>query len=140
MLKIKINVLKKFINEADFLNKSFSDILTSKENFKLIEDLIFLVGFNYIKIEQKNADEFVFKAGMFPDAVAHVLTLKNNTITGPLSNAVQVTFNTILDINRQSNILDLYPKEMRKSINDDIIKRNNIDSNFFNQLSARLAY
>ncbi|HHX8340029.1 TPA: hypothetical protein ACVOY6_003654, partial [Vibrio alginolyticus] len=90
--------------------------------------------------ERKQGDEFIFKAGMFPSSLEEVLTLKCNIITGSLVDAVQITFNTILDINRQSNILELYPREMRKSINDEIIKKNNIDSNFLNQLNSRLNY
>ncbi|EGR0771081.1 hypothetical protein HBG08_004092 [Vibrio parahaemolyticus] len=140
MLKSKIDELKLFIESSDFLSKSFNDILTSKNNFKLIEDLIFLIGYNYIIVERKQGDEFIFKAGMFPSSLEEVLTLKCNIITGSLVDAVQITFNTILDINRQSNILELYPREMRKSINDEIIKKNNIDSNFLNQLNSRLNY
>ncbi|EJS0325239.1 MULTISPECIES: hypothetical protein [Vibrio] len=140
MLKSKIDELKLFIESSDFLSKSFNDILTSKNNFKLIEDLIFLIGYNYISVERKQGDEFIFKAGMFPSSLEEVLTLKCNIITGSLVDAVQITFNTILDINRQSNILELYPREMRKSINDEIIKKNNIDSNFLNQLNSRLNY
>ncbi|EJL7426822.1 hypothetical protein ACWO25_004209 [Vibrio parahaemolyticus] len=140
MLKSKIDELKLFIESSDFLSKSFNDILTSKNNFKLIEDLIFLIGYNYISVEIKQGDEFIFKAGMFPSSLEEVLTLKCNIITGSLVDAVQITFNTILDINRQSNILELYPREMRKSINDEIIKKNNIDSNFLNQLNSRLNY
>ncbi len=140
MLKSKIDELKLFIESSDFLSKSFNDILTSKNNLKLIEDLIFLIGYNYISVERKQGDEFIFKAGMFPSSLEEVLTLKCNIITGSLVDAVQITFNTILDINRQSNILELYPREMRKSINDEIIKKNNIDSNFLNQLNSRLNY
>ncbi|TOM44358.1 hypothetical protein CGH76_25105, partial [Vibrio parahaemolyticus] len=98
---------------------------------EIIEDLVFVIGYNYIDLTEQNNGDIIITAGVVPEDLREVLSIRNKNLDGKLSERVETTFNTLLDIKRQSNILELYPREMRKSINEEIMKKNNIDSCFF---------
>tara|TARA_B100002049_G_scaffold12162_1_gene8754 strand:- start:1201 stop:1536 length:336 start_codon:yes stop_codon:yes gene_type:complete len=104
---------------------------------EIIKDLVFVVGYNYIELNEQGTGDIIITAGVVPEDLREVLTIRNKKLNGKLSKRVETTFNTLLDIKRQSNILELYPREMRKSINEKIMN-NNIDTFFFNQIKSRI--
>ncbi|MBF4232616.1 hypothetical protein [Vibrio anguillarum] len=137
MHKTKIDKLSELLNSNGFLSTTFVDILDNSQSKEIIEDLVFVIGYNYIDLTEQNNGDIIITAGVVPEDLREVLTVRNKNLDGKLSERVETTFNTLLDIKRQSNILELYPREMRKSINEEIMKKNNIDSCFFNQIKLR---
>ncbi|MBF4371351.1 hypothetical protein EAY04_25530, partial [Vibrio anguillarum] len=137
MHKTKIDKLSELLNSNGFLSTTFVDILDNSQSKKISEDLVFVIGYNYIDLTEQNNGDIIITAGVVPEDLREVLTVRNKNLDGKLSERVETTFNTLLDIKRQSNILELYPREMRKSINEEIMKKNNIDSCFFNQIKLR---
>ncbi|SDI00820.1 hypothetical protein SAMN04488136_14413 [Vibrio xiamenensis] len=137
MHKTKIEKLSELLNSNGFLSTTFVDILDMSQSKEIIEDLVFVVGYNYIDLTEQDNGDIIITAGVVPEDLREVLTIRNKNIDGKLSKRVETTFNTLLDIKRQSNILELYPREMRKNINEEIMKNNNIDSCFFNQIKLR---
>ncbi|MBF4327624.1 hypothetical protein EAY16_20280, partial [Vibrio anguillarum] len=135
--KTKIDKLSELLNSNGFLSTTFVDILDNSQSKEIIEDLVFVIGYNYIDLTEQNNGDIIITAGVVPEDLREVLTVRNKNLDGKLSERVETTFNTLLDIKRQSNILELYPREMRKSINEEIMKKNNIDSCFFNQIKLR---
>ncbi|MBF4377053.1 hypothetical protein, partial [Vibrio anguillarum] len=131
MHKTKIDKLSELLNSNGFLSTTFVDILDNSQSKEIIEDLVFVIGYNYIDLTEQNNGDIIITAGVVPEDLREVLTVRNKNLDGKLSERVETTFNTLLDIKRQSNILELYPREMRKSINEEIMKKNNIDSCFF---------
>ncbi|EOC1766103.1 hypothetical protein ACI1G2_002702 [Vibrio fluvialis] len=137
MHKTKIDKLSELLNSNGFLSTTFVDILDMSQSKEIIEDLVFVVGYNYIDLTEQDNGDIIITAGVVPEDLREVLTIRNKKLDGKLSKRVETTFNTLLDIKRQSNILELYPREMRKNINEEIMKNNNIDSCFFNQIKLR---
>ncbi|HCG5943343.1 TPA: hypothetical protein N2935_000341 [Vibrio parahaemolyticus] len=137
MHKTKIDKLSELLNSNGFLSTTFVDILDKSQSKEIIEDLVFVIGYNYIVLTEQNNGDIIITAGVVPEDLREVLSIRNKNLDGKLSERVETTFNTLLDIKRQSNILELYPREMRKSINEEIMKKNNIDSCFFNQIKLR---
>lgn len=137
MHKAKIDKLSELLNSNGFLSTTFVDILDKSQSKEIIEDLVFVIGYNYIDLTEQNNGDIIITAGVVPEDLREVLSVRNKNLDGKLSERVETTFNTLLDIKRQSNILELYPREMRKSINEEIMKKNNIDSYFFNQIKLR---
>lgn len=137
MHKKKIDKLSELLNSNGFLSTTFVDILDMSQSKEIIEDLVFVVGYNYIDLTEQDNGDIIITAGVVPEDLREVLTIRNKKLDGKLSKRVETTFNTLLDIKRQSNILELYPREMRKNINEEIMKNNNIDSCFFNQIKLR---
>lgn len=137
MHKTKIDKLGELLNSNGFLSTTFVDILDKSQSKEIIEDLVFVIGYNYIDLTEQNNGDIIITAGVVPEDLREVLSIRNKNLDGKLSERVETTFNTLLDIKRQSNILELYPREMRKSINEEIMKKNNIDSCFFNQIKLR---
>ncbi|ELC9520473.1 hypothetical protein RJY08_001926 [Vibrio alginolyticus] len=137
MHKTKIDKLSELLNSNGFLLTTFVDILDMSQSKEIIEDLVFVVGYNYIDLTEQDNGDIIITAGVVPEDLREVLTIRNKKLDGKLSKRVETTFNTLLDIKRQSNILELYPREMRKNINEEIMKNNNIDSCFFNQIKLR---
>ncbi|EKL9827947.1 TPA: hypothetical protein NKA96_002995 [Vibrio parahaemolyticus] len=137
MHKTKIDKLSELLNSNGFLSTTFVDILDKSQSKEIIEDLVFVIGYNYIDLTEQNNGDIIITAGVVPEDLREVLSIRNKNLDGKLSERVETTFNTLLDIKRQSNILELYPREMRKSINEEIMKKNNIDSCFFNQIKLR---
>ncbi|EHV5551576.1 hypothetical protein K0W38_002789 [Vibrio vulnificus] len=137
MHKTKIDKLSELLNSNGFLSTTFVDILDMSQSKEIIEDLVFVVGYNYIDLTEQDNGDIIITAGVVPEDLREVLTIRNKKLDGKLSKRVETTFNTLLDIKRQSNILELYPREMRKNVNEEIMKNNNIDSCFFNQIKLR---
>lgn len=134
----KIENLKKLLDTNEFLSLNFNDIIAKPNCTDLIKDLIFLVGYNNIEIEHKSSNNVIFKAGMFVGDLDEKLHLKDNILDGKLLLAIETVFNVLLDIQRQSNILELYPRDMRNKINSEIEQKNNINSLFFNNIKSRM--
>ncbi|MCW0507850.1 hypothetical protein [Aeromonas piscicola] len=134
----KIDSLKEFVSINDFISLSFEDILSWPNANEVISDLIFLVGYNYIEHECNSNGFNIFKAGMFYNEMDEKLTLSESGLEGKLLLAVKTAFNVYIDIQKQSNVMDLYSPDMRESIAADIIKKNKIDLFFFNQIQKRI--
>ncbi|WP_062570240.1 hypothetical protein [Pseudoalteromonas arabiensis] len=125
------------MNSNGFLSTTLVDTLDMNLSKEIIKDLVFVVGYNYIELNEQGTGDIIITAGVVPEDLREVLTIRNKKLNGKLSKRVETTFNTLLDIKRQSNILELYPREMRKSINEKIMN-NNIDTFFFNQIKSRI--
>ena len=137
MHKTKIDELSELLNSNGFLSTTLVDTLDMNLSKEIIKDLVFVVGYNYIELNEQGTGDIIITAGVVPEDLREVLTIRNKKLNGKLSKRVETTFNTLLDIKRQSNILELYPREMRKSINEKIMN-NNIDTFFFNQIKSRI--
>ncbi|HEJ9662701.1 TPA: hypothetical protein ACKRFJ_003163 [Proteus mirabilis] len=138
MHKTKIDKLYGLLNSSDIQSTTFADILDMRQSKEIIEDLIFIIGYNYIVLSEQDNGDIAITAGIVPEDLRVVLTIRNKTLDGKLSKRLETTFNTLLDIKSRSNILDLYPREMRESINEEIMKNNNIDVYFFKQINSRV--
>ncbi len=138
MHKTKIDKLYGLLNSSDIQSTTFADILDMRQSKEIIEDLIFIIGYNYVVLSEQDNGDIAITAGIVPEDLRVVLTIRNKTLDGKLSKRLETTFNTLLDIKSRSNILDLYPREMRESINEEIMKNNNIDVYFFKQINSRV--
>ncbi|MBE4703682.1 hypothetical protein GXB76_24305, partial [Citrobacter freundii] len=108
MVKTKIDHLKQVINSDDFLSLSFEDIIKFDNNVQLLEDLIYLVGYNIIFTERTPAGTTIFSAGMFANDLDEKIKLDNNHIEGKLLLAIKTVFNIILEMKKLPNVVDLY--------------------------------
>lgn len=136
MRKIRIDKLNSFMNSELFLTATFDEVISSQHSADLLEDLLFLIGYNYINSVVDN-DVLCFFGGVVPEDMRELLRVDGDDLSGSLSNVVIMVFNTLVDIKRQSNILDLYPRDMRDKINNKVIKDNGIDPFLFNQIQVR---
>jgi hypothetical protein len=136
----KIENLKELIGLKESTPLSFDDLLKSPNIEGIISDLIFLIGYNFIKCEQDSNGNLKFKAGMFYDESDEKLTFDGKILKGNLSLAVKTVYNVYVDIQLQSNIIDFYSQEMREQIFEKIISKNKIDRFFFNHLQHRMTY
>jgi len=134
MLNKRTKELNGLLSANDCSSISFDDVLKSSQRQKILEELVFLIGYNYI--ESDGVGEI--KAGMFPKALRVVLTWGPKGVSGDLSEAVEVIFNTFVDISLESNVLDLYPRELRDSINKKVMDKNGIDLCVYNQIQSRM--
>ncbi|MGF1691145.1 hypothetical protein [Photobacterium kagoshimensis] len=117
---------------------SFQTVLSHNDCVDIIKSLIFIMGYNVINVDYSDSGDVYFYAGLFPEDLDEKLVLKGNSIEGKLSSILETTFNLLLDIEKQSNILDLYPREMRDEIRKEILKKNGVEEDFFRQISMRL--
>ncbi|WP_305406301.1 hypothetical protein [Photobacterium leiognathi] len=117
---------------------SFQTVLSHNDCVDIIKSLIFIMGYNVINVDYSDSGDVYFYAGLFPEDLDEKLVLKGNSIEGKLSSIIETTFNLLLDIEKQSNILDLYPREMRDEIRKEILKKNGVEEDFFRQISMRL--
>lgn len=140
MHKTKIDKLNELLNSSDIQSTTIADVLDMRQSKEIIEDLIFVIGYNYIVLSEPNNGDITVTAGIVPEDLRVVLTIRNKALDGKLSKRVETTFNTLLDIKSRSNILDLYPREMRERINEEIMKNNHIDIYFFNQINSRVTF
>ncbi|MBF4432602.1 hypothetical protein EA848_24090, partial [Vibrio anguillarum] len=103
MHKTKIDKLSELLNSNGFLSTTFVDILDNSQSKEIIEDLVFVIGYNYIDLTEQNNGDIIITAGVVPEDLREVLTVRNKNLDGKLSERVETTFNTLLDIKRQSN-------------------------------------
>lgn len=135
----KIESLKGLIGRDGFISFSFEDVLKLPNVDNIISDLIFLVGYNFIECEHSSNGCLNFKAGMFYDDLDEKLTFNENGLEGKLLLAVKTVYNVYIDMQRQSNIMDLYSPDMRSSYVGNILSKNKIDLFLFNQIQQRIA-
>ncbi|EPQ6905733.1 hypothetical protein ACUVZB_000502 [Citrobacter freundii] len=138
MVKTKIDHLKQVINSDDFLSLSFEDIIKFDNNVQLLEDLIYLVGYNIIFTERTPTGTTIFSAGMFANDLDEKIRLDNNHIEGKLLLAIKTVFNIILEMKKLPNVVDLYSTEMIVKLNNAIAKNNKVDILFLNLVRNRL--
>lgn len=138
MFKTKIGHLKQVIKSDDFLSLSFEDLVMLNNSVQLLEDLIYLVGYNIITIERTPSGTIIFNAGMFTNDLDEKIRLDNNHIEGKLLLAIKTAFNLILEIQRLPNVIDLYSNEMIANLNNEIVKNNSVDISFLNLIRNRL--
>jgi hypothetical protein len=136
----KIDNLKTLVNTEAFLSISFDDALKLPNAVDIAADLIFVIGYNFINIERISEHTYTFNAGMFEGDLDTKITLNNMEVSGKLQSAIKTTFNIIQEIKAKSDIVDLYPREMRDNIYKKIMERHNIDSFIFNQINYRLGF
>lgn len=135
----KIKNLKDFLSSNDFYRISFDQISELSNCSDIIKELIYVVGYNNIEVDVLSPNIVVYKAGMFWGDLDEKLILNNGHLDGKLLPAIQAVFNVLSDIQRQSNIIDLYSHEMKSKIINDILQKNSIDSCFYNQILIRMA-
>lgn len=138
MLKKKIEILNKISGSDDFIKIDFNDLLNMEGFPGIVEDLIFLVGYNYIVVEKDASNASCFFAGMFPGDMDEKITIRDHKIDGKLLLAIETVFNVLQDLKSQSNILELYPRDVRESIVNGILNKNKIEQTFLNQISYRI--
>jgi len=139
MFKTKTEHLKQVIESDNFLNLSFKDVINSNNSVQLLEDLIYLVGYNIIHIELTPSGSTIFSAGMFANDLDEKIKFNNGHIEGKLLLAVETVFNITLDLKRASNVVDLYSTEMIINLNNDMAKKNKVEASFLNLVRNRLA-
>ncbi|RFU91874.1 MULTISPECIES: hypothetical protein [Citrobacter] len=139
MFKTKIEHLKQVIQSDDFLSLSFEDLINFNNSIQLLEDLIYLVGYNIILIERTPSGTTIFSAGMFPNDLDEKIRFDNSNIEGKLLLAIKTTFNLMLEIKRLPNIFELYSAEMILKTNNAIAENNKVDVSFLNLVRNRLA-
>lgn len=138
MLKKKIEILNKISDSDDFIKIDFNDLLNMEGFSEIVEDLIFLVGYNYIVVEKDASNSSCFFAGMFPGDMDEKITIIDHKIDGKLLLAIETVFNVLQDLKSQSNILELYPRDVRESIVEGVLNKNKIEQIFLNQISYRM--
>lgn len=138
MFKTEIENLKQIIESDDFLSLSFEDLFKFKNSDLILEDLIYLVGYNIISIERTPSEVTILSAGMFINDLDEKIRIHDCHIEGKLLLAITTVFNLVLEIKRTSNIIDLYSTEMIVKIHNEIARKYKIDVSFLNLVRQRL--
>ncbi|MFC7775953.1 hypothetical protein ACFQW4_02610 [Pantoea sp. GCM10028869] len=139
MYKDNAATLKDFLGSREDSSLRFEDILKSKQSKTLLEDLIFLSGYNFIICNLSATGELCFEAGMSPEDTDEKFTINNNTISGKLANHIHMVFEVAKKLAIQPQAFEYYPQEIKRKYYDEIILNNKISSFTLYQLELRIS-
>lgn len=140
MQKEKAKLIKNLIATKEIQSMSFDDFLSSQYTNDWIEEIIYLTGYNIVRTMNRGDEVYEVIAGVIEDDMSSKLLIKNGIVEGELSGYLPKVFNTLKLISNESNIIDYYPGNMRRSIFKQTLDNCELDENNLEIIRSRLAF